>query len=166
MVMSFHYNTFTGLTGSQSGRGDLDLTVGLVGLEGRCGTHITGEGFGTLRTCGTGTGTVTSIVRILLFIYCYQLEREGKTRLCISVCLGGKNETEMLPVSTYAVNMGLYNFFVSVGVYVSIHEWVHMHCIQVFVCYSHSGNLPQLKLLNHVVSLVATLSLSLSLSTV
>lgn len=77
-------NVNMALTGQQSGWRDLDLTVGLVGLEGRCRTRVTGEGFWTLCTWA-GTGTVASIVRILLFIHCYQLERERKTCHCVLV---------------------------------------------------------------------------------
>lgn len=71
------------LTGSQSGLRDLDLTVGLVGLEGRGCTQLTREGLGTLGASGAGTGSITSIVRILLFIYCYKLARKEKSRVSL-----------------------------------------------------------------------------------
>lgn len=71
------------LTGSQSSLRDLDLTVGLVGLEGRSCTQLSREGLGTLGACGAGAGTVTTIVRVLLFIHRYQLVREEKCRVSL-----------------------------------------------------------------------------------
>lgn len=69
---------FLVLTGSQRSLRDLDLTVGLIGLEGRRRAQLTSEGLRTLGARGAGTRTVTSIVRILLFIHCYQLVTKGK----------------------------------------------------------------------------------------
>lgn len=71
------------LTGSQSSLRDLNLTVGLVGLEGRRCTQLSREGLGTLGACGAGAGTVATIVRVLLFIHRYQLVREGKCRVSL-----------------------------------------------------------------------------------
>lgn len=71
------------LTGSQSSLRDLNLTVGLVGLEGRRCTQLSREGLGTLGACGAGAGTVATIVRVLLFIHRYQLVREGKCHVSL-----------------------------------------------------------------------------------
>lgn len=71
------------LTGSQSCLRDFDLTVGLVGLEGWSCTQLSREGLRTLGACGAGAGTITTIMRILLFINCYQLVRKGKC--CVSL---------------------------------------------------------------------------------
>lgn len=81
----------SGLTWSEGSRGDLDLTVGLVRLEGRRWAQLSRKGFWALGAGGAGAGAVTSIVRVLLLVHCHQLERHGGKNILVSfgLNLGG-----------------------------------------------------------------------------
>lgn len=70
-----------GLTGAQGRWRDLDLTGGLVGLEGRgstASTEVCSKQVGALGPCGAGAGAIASMVGLLLLIHCDQLEEGGR----------------------------------------------------------------------------------------
>lgn len=85
------HDTASGLTWSEGSRGDLDLTVGLVRLEGWRWAQLSRKGFWALGAGGAGAGAVTSIVRVLLLVHCHQLERHGRNNILVSfgLNLGG-----------------------------------------------------------------------------
>lgn len=72
-----------GLTCTQGGGCDLDLTGALVGLEGRgsaSSAEVRGKQVGALGPCGAGAGTVASMMGLLFVVHRYQLEEGGRTR--------------------------------------------------------------------------------------
>lgn len=78
-----------GLTGSQRRRRDLDLTGGLVGLEGRgstSSTEVCSKQVGALGPGGAGAGTVASMMGLLFVVHCYQLQEEGRPEEDVTRC--------------------------------------------------------------------------------
>lgn len=92
----------SGLTGAQSGGRDLDLTGGLVRLEGRgsaSSAEVCGEQVRALSPCGAGAGSIASMMGLLFFIHCDQLGGGHKTRCCFisyekSTAVVSQKETE------------------------------------------------------------------------
>ncbi len=67
------------LTGPEGGWGDLDLTAGLVGLEGWqvAGVELPrAEELWTLGACGAGAGAVSTMMRVLLLVHRHQLKTD------------------------------------------------------------------------------------------
>ncbi len=67
------------LTGPEGWWGDLDLTAGLVGLEGWQVAVVElsrAEEIWTLGACGAGAGAVSTMMRVLLLIHRHQLKTD------------------------------------------------------------------------------------------